>query len=61
MTAPANWIYPSAAAAEADSNAMYLALYPSGTTELLYGWIEIAPGQFQLHVPTGFVDPRVAT
>ena len=37
-------IYKTAKEAEEASNKMYLQLNPEGTTELLYGWVEVEGG-----------------
>jgi len=45
------YVYATAAEANAASNALFLDANPSGTTELLWGWIINAQGQYQLDVP----------
>lgn len=49
------YIYATQAEAEAASNALYLAQNPAGTTELLYGWVINAAGQYQLAAPDSSV------
>jgi hypothetical protein len=42
------YIFNTQAAAEAASNALFLALHPEGTTERLYGWTLTPDGKFEL-------------
>lgn len=51
------YIFDTQAAAEAASNALFLALHPGGTTERLYGWTLTPDGKFELvGVPSDDAD-----
>jgi hypothetical protein len=43
-----NNLYKTQQEAEKASNSLFLEKNPEGTTELLYGWILTAKGEFQL-------------
>jgi hypothetical protein len=51
------YTYATADEANAASNALFLAVNPSGTTELLFGWFLNAQGQYQLAVPDSGEQP----
>jgi hypothetical protein len=51
------YTYATEAEAAAASNALYLAVDPGGTTELLWGWT-VVDGQYVLGVPADWTPPQ---